>query len=163
MSRKVVVDESLGLSLSERFGKVRVDQQAALTRKDVSFTRPTNQGVTKTRNVTTNTIRNPGGRGVVNGRARGLRGVKRGFGEVRAPSQFNQNTGNSRRGGTNRGRSGTNRGRGGRTRGRGKKVLDANSLDKELTSYMLKDEKFGANMLDNELDEYMKGRDNEDK
>eukprot|EP01126_Amoeba_proteus_P022517 TRINITY_DN2271_c0_g1_i1.p1 TRINITY_DN2271_c0_g1~~TRINITY_DN2271_c0_g1_i1.p1 ORF type:complete len:231 (+),score=1.72 TRINITY_DN2271_c0_g1_i1:793-1485(+) len=49
--------------------------------------------------------------------------------------------------------------RGGRGRGRGgKESITKESLDRELDSYMLRDEKFGQELLDKELDEYMSNR-----
>ena len=67
--------------------------------------------------------------------------------------------GGAPRGFSTRGRGGRGTSRGGRGRGRGgKQDIDITQLDKELTNYLSQDPERAKNMLDTDLDSYMKER-----
>eukprot|EP01126_Amoeba_proteus_P001691 TRINITY_DN10503_c0_g1_i1.p1 TRINITY_DN10503_c0_g1~~TRINITY_DN10503_c0_g1_i1.p1 ORF type:complete len:211 (-),score=43.78 TRINITY_DN10503_c0_g1_i1:884-1450(-) len=174
MSRRVVnVDSNEGGTLNARFAIIQRNQQAMQSRTSVaqSVSRPVIPAYSNTQTLQTRfnpgrniaagvTKTNPVKRGALSNRGN-LNPVKRGTGQLRG-------------GGRGRGRGiggpigvprgGTIRGRGGRgaKRGQGEKrskeVLSKHELDRQLDAYMLRDEKFGQELLDKELEEYMSNR-----
>jgi len=149
-------------------------------KRDVAFTRPTDQGVTKQRTSFNNkspnskpVFRNGDVRSQTQTRGRGKNFVpttqrtQRGGSAIRGGNRGRGNFRNNDVARTTRGNT-SGRGRGGNragsrpTRGRGKKVLDKSALDRELDKYMLKDKEHASSVLDSELEAYMKGREEND-
>jgi len=150
------------MSISERFGKLQHDNESSNNniKRTVSVTIPRES-------TTRDTFRTTSSRGVTKPRrasheeptrrTRGSNGNTRGGGTYGSTSE--RSTRGSTRGSTGRGR-GTGRGRRGRGRGRGgDRKRTPGDLDKDLQSYMLSDPEKGKDLLDQDLEEYMKNRD----
>jgi len=133
------------MSLNERFSKIQQHNQtsapekrivsAPIERRKSGSTRPVSRGVTKTRRTLTS-------RGRVNGNGQRGRGANR--------NSTGRGRGNNIKRGTGRGRG---RGRG---LGRGR---NPEALNKDLEKYMFSDPEKGKDVLDTDLEAYMKERD----
>uniref|UniRef100_A0A6B2LQQ4 Chromatin target of PRMT1 protein C-terminal domain-containing protein n=1 Tax=Arcella intermedia TaxID=1963864 RepID=A0A6B2LQQ4_9EUKA len=137
-TRRVIVESTI----NDRFKKIQESDG-----KDTRMTTPSQGGVSKPRGRGGRGI-SARGRGGLNGRRVAVPSSTRGRGGFR---------GGRGRGG--RGISSRGRGRGGRKSADNKKEGKPEDLDKDLENYWLKDEEKGAEMLDQELEDYMSHRD----